>query len=243
MFTIRRSLVSGVIGALALTSLVACGTQETTQPASSTAPVTATQGAAPGTTEASKDSAVTAPSATDADQETGDYNSSDPTPAAPDQLSLDSRITPDGFGPYTLGLTKDELLKRGMAIASTQLCEGSIEAITTAKTLGLHRLQLANDRLDAILVEHPRAQTDKGAKVGMTMAEVAGIYGGSFGYVDLTGQSTDTTKVARVAQGNHEILFLPAINNDGLTDAKPTDAVASMVIRTVTTAGPFLDAC
>ena len=164
--------------------------------------------------------------------ELGDYNPTDPTPAAADRLGISTPVTFDGWGAYKLGISEAEMKKRNLVVPDMERCEGSLAPITTHRVVGLHIIDSNQTAgLWQLTISNPMVRTDKGAGYGMTMAEVQKIYGSAFRYETKKGEGGASLVMATAVQGKREIIFVPADDNRGWLPAKPTSTVSSMIVR------------
>ncbi|MGO4956916.1 hypothetical protein ACTQ49_06550 [Luteococcus sp. Sow4_B9] len=179
------------------------------------------------------------------ESELGDYNPNDPVPAKKDQLTIETPITFGGWGAYELGTTADELKQRNLIVEVDDVCEGSLEAITAHKTVGLAVTQFAgrNGPLDAIVIRNPMVRTDRGAGYGMTLAEVEKLYGSQFAYEEKVNDYGPPFVMGRAKQGGREILFLVDDGKGDYAKATPQSTVDAMVVRPYANSAPFMDAC
>ena len=229
MTTATRRSVAAIVSALVLTSPSSCGGDDPT-PAASTTPV-------PGAT-APATTASSSTSATASESELGDHDPSDPTPAAGDQVSTSTKITFEGFGPYRLGATGAELAVRKVVVDST-FCQDAWEPITSAKTLGV---MLSFDRdgaLQTVQVKNPMVTTDRGARMGMTLAQVERLYDGQLTYVAKMSEYGGETKFAVVTRDGREVRFVPTDADGGWLDAEPSAEVGMIQVLFASEYIPF----
>lgn len=195
------------------------------------------------TTPSAPASTSSAPSTAPRDSELGDYNPDDPTPAPADQIGIDTPVTFAGWGPYALGSSQAELTKRKLIVPEPNLCEGSMGAITAHKTVGLHSTDFGDSGLYSLAISNPMVKTDKGAGVGMTMAQVAKLYGSQFAYEPKASDYGKPITMARARQGNHEIIFVAVNSRQEYVSATPTAIVDHLVVRSYADYLPYQDAC
>ncbi|MEL4503413.1 hypothetical protein AAEX63_00565 [Luteococcus sp. H138] len=206
--------------------------------APSTGPTGPTGPKAPTTT-----ATAAAPSATPSETELGDYNPNDPTPAPADRIGIGTPVTFAGWGPYVLGASQTELTRRKLVVPETELCEGSVGAITAHKTVGLHATDFGGSGLYSLVISNPMVKTDKGAGAGMTMAQVAKLYGGQFAYEPKASEYGKPITMARARQGNHEIIFVAVNSQQEYVSATPKSIVDHLVVRSYADYLPYQDAC
>lgn len=212
------------------------------RPATSTSPTTQTTAVStPAATSTAQSGgrpsvrATGAPTTVDTpmdENELGDYNPNDPVPAKADQLTIDTPVTVNGWGAYRLGMSEQELKDRKLVVPSTTRCEGSLEAITVHKTLGLHQVDSnSTGGLWGIEISNPVVKTDRGAMVGMTLAQVQRLHGAAFAYETKTAEGGAGLPMGRVRQGGREIIFVTQDASGNYTAATPDARVTAMIVR------------
>lgn len=214
---------------LALTAgLTGCAPRaESAQPEATPATATATVTASTTTTAQAPETSTPAPK--------------DTTPPA-----TRTRLTFDGIGDFTLGATADSLKKKGL-IVDSNACENNWEPSDTARRAGI--AQLGWSRKDAsspfvlssVMVDNVKVTTPEGARVHMTYAQFAKIYGKKFAYEQKKSQHGKGFLMGRVRDGDREILLYPV--GEGIYDATPSTKVMFMEARLYDNAMGHEDAC
>ncbi len=99
-----------------------------------------------------------------------------PTPPPTDPATV---FAADGIGPYVVGTAMSDLQARALltAIVESPLCSDAHGAQATGRYAGKISLTFRSGRLSAIHTNATTVVTPSGARVGMALTEIQGIYG------------------------------------------------------------------
>ena len=153
-----------------------------------------------------------------------------PTPTAPptDPVVV---FAADGIGGYQIGSALSDLIARGLVahVADSASCTDAKTADTTGVYAGKVSLTFRSGRLSAIHTTSNTYVTPSGAKVGMTLAALQGIYG-TRGMV-ITGQLGNRAYSVRVPATPLALVFFldqtsTTVASMSGGDAQPLEAAA-----------------
>jgi hypothetical protein len=228
--TTARTIVGiACISALALSSgcsLVKSATVDAVEPVASR--VTVTQTVTSTTSAPSSAGDATATSATTTRSSTATK------PAAP--LTSSDRLTVDGLGPLTIGMTSQALLSGGYMEPATLGCEGTIAAVKSITDRGIWLI--ADKDLYLIEIHTPDTLTKSGAHVGVTMKQLVAIYGATVQRQNV--RLGENSQVAGyVITGPRNILIFLA--ESGTTDA--SDVISTIILKPNDGAAVPIESC
>lgn len=100
------------------------------------------------------------------------------------------------------------------------------------RELGIEMHFDGDTKLIGVSTMNPVRKTTSGAHAGMTVDEVAKIYGNGFSYVTKPlGEQGATLKVGRISNGGREILFGHRADSGKDTDATPDGDVSWVMVQ------------
>ena len=184
----RHRRVVLAVTALMLIGVTACSHDKKDDAAAPGAP---TAGATAGDPAATP---VAGPTTTGADAKSkpaftknpdGTINSAGPRPAA-----SGTTLTAGGFGPYKIGVSQADLRAAGLLGKVSKARQDNCKDYTEAKGLSKYHspaLSFYNGRLLHLSVSSSAIKTDKGVKVGTTLANVKGQYPSGKQLTDYSG--------------------------------------------------------
>jgi len=149
----------------------------------------------PGTTTGAVSSATASPSASP---------TLSPTPPPTDPAIV---FAADGLGAYVIGTALSDLSSRGLitGVVESKLCADSKGANATGRYAGQLTFSFLANRLVAVHTTAPGLVTPSGARVGMSLDAIQGIYG-SRGTL-ITGTHGNKALVVRVPASGLAIVF------------------------------------
>jgi hypothetical protein len=184
----RHRRVILAVAALTLIGVTACSHDKKDEAA---APGVPTAGATAGDPAASAPAGTTTTGTTGKGKPAfdknpdGTINSPGPRPAA-----SGTTLTAGGFGPYKIGVSQADLRSAGLLGKVSKARQDNCKDYTTAKGLSKYHspaLSFFNGRLLHLSVASSAIKTDKGVKVGTTLANVKGQYPSGKQLTNFTG--------------------------------------------------------
>ncbi len=144
-----------------------------------------------------------------------------------------SRLSPTGLGPLQVGTSLEDLRKLGYVKYPGEACGGYGES----QSLLNRGIDIRNSSTSVtdLLIYQDDVRTVDGARVGMTLGEVKGIYGDRLRLEDKTDPLDETIPTAVVQSGGYELVFFAkrsdwSDSNRGLEDSDVFDWIVARPI-------------
>ena len=163
--------------------------------------------------------AATTPTATPSPAPSGSVS---PTAAPPTDPAI--VFAADGIGPYVIGSALADLTGRALVtgVVDSELCAGAKGANATGRYAGQLSLTFVGNELRSVHTTSTDLVTPSGARVGMSLAEVRGIYGSRGSLI--TGTLGNQAFVVRVPASVLAIAFYLDASNTRVASISAGDA-------------------
>lgn len=140
----------------------------------------------------------------------------------PDAQFPGAVVTSAGLGRLTIGMTSSELQRAGYLVANYRPCEYWV-ANAGLEYDGIS-LDVADGALRAIYLNNATYATERGARVGMTVADLRKIYGADL-LTDVKSGGGGPFAVSIVREGDRELVFHTPWTDGSFTEESKVQAI------------------